>query len=107
MIELKPCPFCGSSAELCLAMLQCGACGAHGPLVTPSAPVSVKTDSWNRRISPWRSLNDYTAPTDPDTMLLLRRTSRMAWMLCGPLGRKRTIELAMADGFDEYMEVPE
>jgi hypothetical protein len=57
-------------------------------------------------VSPWRSLKDYSAPEDIDSMILLRRAERLAWMLCGPLGRKRTIEIAMADGFDEYMEIP-
>lgn len=68
------------------------------PELLPSVPSASES-------SPWRSLKDYRVPADADAMIVLRRNS-VAWMLCGPLGRKRVIELAMADGFDEYMEVP-
>lgn len=107
MTDLKPCPFCGSSdvaTQHCdeVSNVCCDNC--HAGYWTSDGKDAESI--WNNRVSHWRSLKDYRAPDDSDAMILLRRTERLAWMLCGPLGRRRTIELAMADGFDEYMEVP-
>lgn len=131
MTELKPCPFCGAPGELVVTgkyswgyspefwSARCTKCKAQtaegkegheymgaeeGALERIQEQAAL---AWNTRVSPWRSLKDYAAPADADATIVLRRTSRLAWLLCGPLGRRRTIELAIADGFDEYMELPE
>lgn len=54
--ELKPCPFCGSSASLWndirTHFISCGGCSARGGSYGTTEEA---IDAWNRRADPWRT----------------------------------------------------
>ncbi len=47
IVELEPCPFCGSSGVLVGSFVRCGKCGAVGPYGSTQAEAA---DRWNQRV---------------------------------------------------------
>lgn len=134
MTQLKPCPFCGSSnltrswQSATQIAVECQRCEAHGPLQKSQTMQGAKEnahETWNNRVSPWRSLKD--DPPDPDAdwaaeslrSVLVRNLERehlygriIKLVRGGNTWRDDdrenpwTLQQYMGNGFTEWMEIP-